>query len=502
MAVTPKLEIRQSQSLLMTPQLRQAINLLQMSNIELAELVEQELQNNPLLEKEDNTFDLPDDNTLPTIDDYNEANNHQDEEAFAPDIDYNNQFDDFGSDCEGYDFSEDNYSWEDYNQRKNKQADNDFDYFEKKLKEEKNLFEIIMEQIGLHFSSKIQQGIAIQLTQQLDAAGYFRGDIAKLAQQLNVQISEIKNILSIMKTFEPTGIFAEDLSECLKIQLQDKNRLDPYMEKLLENLPLLAEKKYKELKKICQVDDEDLIDMINDIKALNPKPASIYLHEQNSYIIPDVFVRTNKNGNYIVELNNMTLPRLLINKRYYGEIQTKDHNKKTKQYIKEKLTGASFLVKALHQRAETILKVCEEIVRCQYDFFEKGIEYLKPMILRDVAENIEMHESTVSRVTNNKYILTPRGTFELKYFFSNAAVKFDGEENTSTLSIKHKIKKLIDEEEPNNILSDDKIEEILASQGIKIARRTIAKYRESMNIPTSGQRKREKRNLLQTKAGS
>lgn len=494
MAITPKLEIRQSQSLLMTPQLRQAINLLQMSNLELGELIEGELASNPLLEKESET--AYDETPLPqTIDDYAAAGLPENEE-YAPDIDYDNQFDDSGSDREGYDAPDNDYSWSDYNESKNKSDGEDFNYFEKRLKDEKSLYLLISEQISLNFTAKIDQAIAFRLAEQLDPAGYFRGDIEHLAATLKIGKEKIKSVLSVMKSFEPSGIFAENLAECLEIQLKDKNRYDPQIAALLQNLPLLAEKKFKELKKLCRAEDEDLLSMISDLKSLNPKPAADYTHDLTTYVIPDVFVRRDKSGNYHVELNSMSLPRLLINRRYCSEIINTDAGKATKRFLKEKLGSANFLVKALHQRAVTILKVCEEIISAQRDFFEQGIEYLKPMALRDVAEKIEMHESTVSRVTANKYMHTPRGIFELKYFFSQAAATFSGDEQTSTLSIKHKIKKMIDEEKPDNILSDDKLVELLAGQGIKIARRTVTKYREAMGIATSGQRKREKRALL------
>lgn len=491
MAITPKLEIRQSQSLLMTPQLRQAINLLQMSNLELSELVEKELEANPLLERENDNSSPETDNDR-TIDDYEDLSTPEIED-FSPDIDYDNQYDDSGSDREGYENSDADYSWSDYNHSKNQNNDDDFDYFEKKLKDDKSLYRFLAEQISLIFPDKSDEAIAFTLTEFLDEAGYFRGNIKELAGRLKIGETRIKAVLEKMKNFEPSGIFAENLAECLAIQLKDQNRFDPLTEKLLANLPLLGERKYKELKKICQIDDEDLFSIISDIKALNPKPAAGFNHDITSYIIPDVFVRTNKAGDYIVELNNMSLPRVLINRRYYSEIKNSDNNKDTKRYLKEQASSAGFLVKALHQRANTILKVSEEIVRSQRDFFEHGIEHLKPMALRDVAENVEMHESTVSRVTSNKYMHTPRGLFELKYFFSQAAGSLSGDENTSTLSIKHKIKKLIEEEKPEDILSDDKLVELLAQGGIKIARRTIAKYREAMGIPASAQRKREKR---------
>ncbi len=493
MAITPKLEIRQSQSLLITPQLRQAINLLQMSNLELSELLEQELSTNPLLERESDR--LTEEISAPqTIDNYDTPPTNNAEEEFTPDIDYDSAFDDYGSDREGYELSHENYDWSDYNRAKNTNEE-DFDFFEKKLSSEKSLFRFLEEQISQNFPSKTEQAIAFNLTEQLDRAGYFRGNIKELSLRLNVKEEKINSVLKKMKNFEPSGIFAENLAECLKIQLQDQNRLDPQIQLLLDNLELLGNGKIKELKKICQASDEDFASMLADIRALNPKPAANFEHDLTTYIIPDVFVKTNKYGEYLIELNNMSLPRVLINREYFTLI--KQHaDKKTQRYLKEQLSNAGFLTKALHQRAVTILKVSEEIVKTQRDFFEKGIEYLRPMILKDIAQNIEMHESTVSRVTANKYMHTPRGIFELKYFFSQAAGTLSGDENTSTISIKHKLKKLIDEETPDNILSDDKLVEVMAADGIKIARRTITKYRESMNIPSSSQRKREKRRKI------
>lgn len=494
MAVTPKLEIRQSQSLLMTPQLRQAINLLQLSNLELGELIEHELAANPLLEKETDTS-YNDIETPQTIDDYHDTGTPETDD-YSPDIDYDNQFDDSCSDREGYDNLDTDYSWSDYNEGKSHRDNEDYDYFEKKLADDKSLYRLLSEQVGLNFSSKLDQAIAFRLIEQLDPAGYFRGSIKEIATKLNLHEEKIRSILSTLKTFEPSGIFAENLAECLAIQLKDQNRYDPLIALLLDNLELLGQRGFKELKKICQVDDEDLASMIKDIKSLNPKPAAEYTHDLTSYVIPDVFIKRNKLGNYSVELNTMSLPRILINRRYYSEIKNAAQGKETKRYLKEQISSANFLVKALHQRAVTILKVSEEIVKAQQDFFEKGIEFLKPMSLRDIAEKIEMHESTVSRVTNNKYMHTPRGLFELKYFFTQAASTFSGDDQTSTRSIKHKIKKLIDEEKTDNILSDDKLVELLALQGIKIARRTVTKYRESLGIATSSQRKRNKRQPL------
>lgn len=494
MAITPKIEIRQSQSLLMTPSLRQAINILQMSNLELNELVEKELENNPLLEKEDDRIE----NFEPeqkNIDSYDEPQTPLPEDE-SPDIDYDNQFDDdFASDREGYENGND-YDWQDYSKSKGT-AGEDFDYIEKKLSGSKSLYRFLEEQISTLFTHGKEKIIALHLTEFLDESGYFRGDIKSIAQKLNTNETEISNILSQLQTLEPSGIFATSLSQCLSIQLKDLNRYDPMIEKLLQNLELLAARKFKELKKICETNDEDLASMINDIKSLNPKPAANFAGGITGYVIPDVFVRTNKYGEYIVELNNMSLPRVLINREYYSEIKNvvaKD--KQAKRYLKEQLGNAGFLVKAMHQRAVTMLRVSEEIVKTQRDFFEHGIEHLKPMALKDIAEAVEMHESTISRVTNNKFISTPRGIFELKYFFTQAAETYTGQEGASTLSIKHKIKKLIEEEDEKDILSDDRIVELMAAQGVKIARRTVNKYRESMGIPTSAERKRIKRNKL------
>ena len=495
MALTPKIEIKQSQSLLMTPQLRQAIRLLQMNNLELNELVSEEINTNPLLESEEDRLNQAPDETLPTIDTPQGTDIKTEEIPPSNDIDYDNEFDDdFGSDRAGYDDIPTEADWKDYHQQKISNSDEDFDFFEQKLSAQKSLYSFLEEQISQKFTTPKERLIASRMMEFLDGAGYFRGNLTEISAKLNMPRTALQKILTSLQSCEPSGIFATSVAECLKIQLQDKDRYDPYMAFLLDHLDLVAEKKYKELKKAGGFSDEDLADMLREIKSLNPKPAADYDFDLTSYIIPDVFVRTNKYGEYLIELNSKSLPRILINQDYYREIKSYGSKDKSAQkYLKEKLSSANFLIKALHQRATTILRVSEEIVRFQRDFFEKGIDYLKPMLLRDVAERLEMHESTVSRVTNQKYMHTPRGLFELKYFFSSAAASYTGDENTSVTAIKHKIKQFIEEEKPQQILSDDMIVELLARQGIKIARRTVAKYREGMKIPTSAQRKKEKR---------
>lgn len=487
MAISPRLEIKQSQSLLMTQQLKQAINLLQLNNIELNEFIEHELERNPLLEKEDEYLSSLDKNEVTTIDDLS-ANSPETSEDFSADFDYEQTFDDYGSDNEGYQH-ENNLDWYDHNSNKDhRNTDPDFDYFQQKLSSTPSLYHHLDEQIGINFPNSVDKIIAHRLTENLDSAGYFRGNIVDIAQQLKCSPEKINNILTKMQQFEPSGIFASNLSECLKIQLQDINRYDPAIAILLDNLPLLAERKFKELQAKCSVNFEDLMSMISDIKSLNPKPASIFDYDINSYIIPDVFVRRKKDRTYHLELNPSSLPKVLINHRYFSELSNSD--KTAKRFLKEHLSSANFLIRALHQRATTLLRVSEELVRTQQDFFDYGIEKLKPLALKDIAYNLEMHESTISRITTNKYMHTPNGIFELKFFFSAAANSYIGQEDISTISIKHKIKQLITKEDKDNILSDDKISELLASEGIKVARRTVAKYREALNIPSSTERKR------------
>ena len=489
MALTPKLEIRQSQSLLLTPRLRQAISLLQMNNLELNEAVEQELRGNPLLEREDDRLADTEDDFAPTIDDIGQTPEETAAEEMLPDIDAAAEFDDFGSDSEGYEAFE-TADWADYNQNKTRRGDDDaFDYFEKKLAGEKSLYDLLDEQINLAFTRASDRLLAGILSENLDAAGYFRGNLAELAARLKTSPERLNDILGRLKQFEPSGIFAENLAECLKIQLADGGNLTPKFDTLLDNLPLLAERKFKELSTLCGCTPAQITAAAALIKTLNPKPAAAFADNRATYIIPDVFVKRNRRGEYRVELNDMTLPRLLINRGYYAELRK---DKSAARYLKENLSHANFLIKALHQRATTILRVAEEIVLRQYHFFEKGIEHLRPMTLKDVAGALSLSESTVSRVTTGKYLEAPNGMFELKYFFSAAAGSYIGDD-TSTTVIRHKIKTLIDNEDPHHILSDDKIVELLEQDGVKIARRTVTKYREALGIPTSGQRKRAKR---------
>ncbi len=294
-----------------------------------------------------------------------------------------------------------------------------------------------------------------------------------------------------MMRFDPPGLFARDLRECLAAQLADKNRLDPAMDALLDNLELLARRDLRALMSVCGVDSEDLADMIGEIRALDPKPGAGWDDGPLQQVIPDVLMRALPNGEWLLELNPETMPRVLVNESYHARVSARA-GREEKSFLGENLSSANWLVKSLQQRANTILKVAAEIVRQQDGFFRQGIGYLRPLILRDVAGAVEMHESTVSRVTANKYIATPRGVFELKYFFTTALAATGGGESHSAEAVRHRIRALVGAEDPEDVLSDDAIVSALRAEGVDIARRTVAKYREALRIPSSVQRKREK----------
>jgi RNA polymerase sigma-54 factor len=294
-----------------------------------------------------------------------------------------------------------------------------------------------------------------------------------------------------MMRFDPVGLFALDLRECLAAQLAERNRLDPAMQTLLDNLELLAKRENKRLMALCGVDAEDLTDMIAEIRALDPKPGATWDTTPPQLVVPDLLMRQLPDGSWIIELNPETMPRVLVNERFYAKIAPQA-KKDDKVFLTERMASANWLVKSLLQRAQTILKVSAEIIRQQDAFLQFGVGYLRPLILRDIAAAVELHESTVSRVTSNKYIATPRGTFELKYFFTTAINGTNGGDAHSAEAVRFRIRGMIDQEPPQETLSDDAIVAVLRHEGIELARRTVAKYRESLRIPNSVQRRREK----------
>jgi RNA polymerase sigma-54 factor len=348
----------------------------------------------------------------------------------------------------------------------------------------------LLAQLSLDIAEPVDRVIGSHLVDLVDDAGYLQGDLTEVAQRLECDLAQVEATLARLQRFDPPGVFARNLAECLTLQLKDRNRFDPAMQTLLANLPLLANRDGATLMRLCGVDAEDLAEMVAEIKALNPKPGLAFDTTDVQPVVPDVTVRPQGDG-WAIELNGETLPRVLINNRYYSEISGSARGKADKDYLAERYQQANWLVKALHQRATTSRKVATEIVRQQEGFFRHGVRHLKPLVLRDVAEAISMHESTVSRVTSNKYMATPRGIYELKYFFTSSIAATDGGDALSAEAVRFRIKALI-LAEGDDVLSDERIVDILVKEGIDIARRTVAKYREAMHIPSSVQRRRER----------
>jgi RNA polymerase sigma-54 factor len=486
MAMSPKLEMRQGQSLVMTPQLQQAIKLLQLSNMELAEFVEGELERNPLLEREEAPVE-----DAGERDAASEAISFDDNPGGAAEQSLDADIESLHPDLSGADRMDAGAApLQDWSQAGSGKSFDELPELEDTLTSDKSLSEHLDDQLSASGVTPVQRMIGAALIDGVDEWGYFRGDTLDVAMTLGCGEADVIAVLEIMKGFEPVGVMARDLAECLTLQLKDRGRFDPAMAALVANLDLLAKRQMERLEVACGVDREDLEDMIAEIRALTPKPGAGFGAGVAQTVVPDVYVRMAPDGAWVVELNSDTLPRLLMNARYYAEVSRVAKNEADKQFVTECASNASWLIKSLDQRARTILKVAREIVRQQDAFFVHGVQHLRPLNLKTVAAAIEMHESTVSRVTTNKYIATPRGLFELKYFFTAAIQAADGGEAHSAEAVRHRIRTLIDGEQPEEILSDDRIVEILREMGVDIARRTVAKYRESLRIPSSVERKR------------
>jgi RNA polymerase sigma-54 factor len=501
MALTQRLQLRQSQALVMTPQLMQAIKLLQLSNLDLTAYVEAELERNPLLDRgmEDGPAAGEADGTQPSdnaaADDATwntsgaEPNGHAIEERLDARVE-----DVFPDEAEpirprpadgpaGYS------EWAGVGPGGRDDGEYNLEAF---VPAETTLADWLREQLTLAVVEPAQRMIGQYLIDLVDEAGYLGGDLAAAAEKLGTGVREVEAVLAILQGFDPPGVCARDLAECLALQLKERDRFDPAMQALIARLDLVAKRDFAALKKICAVGDEDLADMIAEIRRLNPKPGLAFGSAIVQPIVPDVFVRPAPDGAWIVELNSDTLPKVLVNQSYYAEVSATARRDAEKSYLAECLQSATWLVRALDQRARTILKVANEIVRQQDGFFARGVEHLRPLNLKTVAEAIGMHESTVSRVTANKYMATSRGIFELKYFFTSAIAAAHGGEAHSAEAVRHRIKQLIDAETAADVLSDDTIVDKLREAGIDIARRTVAKYREALRIPSSVQRRREK----------
>ena len=506
MALTQRLEMRQSHALVMTPQLMQAIKLLELSNLELTTYVENELERNPLLEQAgepggvaaEPASDTPTEGAPSGWDNGNPSGEGKLERPIAglddiPPADANAA----ASRSNGRDtprYSE----WAGVGPGGRDGEDYNLEAF---VAAETKLSDHLSEQLSLAVIDPARRMIGQYLIDLMDDAGYLSGDLATVAEKLGASGAEVEAVLSILHGFDPPGVGARNLAECLSLQLKERDRFDPAMRTLVEHLDLLARREFASLRKLCGVSEEDLADMIAEVRALNPKPGLAFGSVTVQPIVPDVFVRSGPDGGYVIELNSDTLPKVLVNQEYHAEIIRSAKSDKDRSYVADCLQTATWLVRALDQRAKTILKVATEIVRQQDGFFAHGVQHLRPLNLRTVADAISMHESTVSRVTANKYMATSRGIFELKYFFTSAIAAADGGEAHSAEAVRHRIRQLINEEPAEHVLSDDTIVERLRAIGIDIARRTVAKYRESMRIPSSVQRRREKQSTLSAPFG-
>jgi len=499
MALTQRLLIRQSQALVMTPQLMQAIKLLQLSNLDLVAYVEGELERNPLLDRSaDEPEPVGETETAPAAnggadgEEWGERENATVPGTPEPHIDsgVDDAFPDEGY-SGGLRSAEGPAGYSQWASVGGGRADGDYN-LEAYVPAETTLADWLRQQLVIAVPEPARRMIGQYLIDLVDEAGYLSADLASVAAKLGTSVNEAEAVLAILQSFDPTGICARDLAECLALQLKERNRFDPAMQALILRLDLVAKRDFAALKKLCGVGDEDLAEMIAEIRHLNPKPGLGFGSTLVQPIVPDVFVRPGPDGGWIVELNSDTLPKVLVNQTYYAEVSAAARRETEKTYLAECLQNATWLVRALDQRARTILKVANEIVRQQDGFFAHGVERLRPLNLKTVAEAIGMHESTVSRVTANKYMATSRGIFELKYFFTSAIAAAHGGEAHSAEAVRHRIKQLIDAESAADVLSDDTIVDKLRVAGIDIARRTVAKYREAMRIPSSVQRRREK----------
>lgn len=484
----------------MTPQLRQAIKLLQFSNVEVAAFVEEELERNPLLERDERAeppieraavdqlrsgADAPDATgfedapQLPDSADLARSDTLIADHAAPLDNEYGETYDPGGA-SDGAtmgkggsaDFDDGGLSIDDF------------------AESSKTLREHLSEQVRLSFFDPQERMIGAALVALLEPSGRLPVAPEDIARTLGIDLAKVESVRARMMRFDPTGMFARDLRECLMVQLAERNRLDPAMQALLDNLELLARRDNKQLMQVCGVDSADLTDMIAELKRLDPKPGAMFDAAPMRPVVPDLLMRATPDGGWILELNPETLPRVLVNQTLTAKVLPRAA-KEEKVYLAERLQTANWLVKSLQQRAQTILKVASEIVRQQDAFFRHGVGFLRPLILRDIAAAVELHESTVSRVTSNKYIATPRGIFELKYFFTTAIAGTSGESHSAE-AVRHRIREMVARETADDVLSDDAIVAILKREGVDIARRTVAKYRDALRIPSSVQRKREK----------
>jgi RNA polymerase sigma-54 factor len=482
MGLGPRIDLRVSQQLVMTQQLQQAIKLLALSNLEIEAVIAEELAKNPLLE------------ARPGEGATGEAVIVRQDSEFGDEAADPSGSDELIAKLGGADDSPVDMDWREAALEIDSFADVgggsgseeafDFDRLEGG---EAGLAEHLMAQ--LQGTGGTIGRLAEAIVHELEETGYLETQLRLIAEECEAKLDEAEKALALVQSLDPPGVAARSLEECIALQAKAADRYDPAMARLIANLDLLAKGRMADLRRICGVDEEDLADMVRELRAYDPKPGCRFVSKEPEAITPDVFVRKSKGG-WLVELNNAALPKVLVNRRYYAELKAGPQDKRSKAWLSECLAEANWLVKALDQRARTIVKVATEILKQQQGFFEQGVSALKPLTLAKVAEAIEMHESTVSRVTSNKYLACDRGMFELKYFFGSG-VSSEGGEGAAAEAVKAAIKALIDSE--SDILSDDAIAGLLKDRGMDVARRTVVKYREAMGIGSSIQRRRQRK---------
>lgn len=504
MSLSQRMELRQGQSLVMTPQLLQAIKLLQLSHLDLVAYVDAELERNPLLERVEEAEgvreapapepeaalagDWAGESLAPERSEIEARLDTSLENVFSPDGAG------VGPGVEAQAFAEGDRLalspvWS--GAGSGGSFDGEEPDFAASLTREASLHDHLAAQLDLAIADPRARLIGRFLIDAIDEAGYLAESLAAIAERLDAEEAEVERVLRVVQTFDPSGVGARDLAECLAIQLAERDRLDPAMRALLTRLDLLAKRDLAALRRLACVDEEDLAEMIAEIRALEPKPGRAFGGGPVEVLVPDVFVRPAADGSWHVDLNPDTLPRVLMNQTYYTRVARAARTEQERAFVSDCLQTANWLTRSLDQRAKTILKVASEIVRLQDGFFAHGVAHLRPLNLKTVADAIGMHESTVSRVTSNKSIGTSRGVFEMKYFFT-AAIAGTGGDQHSSEAVRHRIRQLVDAESPKSVLSDDQLVRILRGEGIDIARRTVAKYRESLRIPSSIERRREK----------
>ena len=490
MSLAPRLDLRQTQSLVMTPQLQQAIKLLALSNLELETHIATTLEANPLVELGEVSFEegpaaTAVEHAEPSADDVGNLEQALDIDPAAVDHDGERadpqlglQFAKAGRDDAGGGPSGDPEG---------------ATYREQAANADVGLAQHLSDQLPGYAHDAREAMIASRIIHELEDTGYLCTELASLAQELGVPLAEAERALALVQSLDPAGVGARTLRECLVLQAKDADRYDPCMARLIDNLDLVADGGFVRLKRLCDVDDEDLAQMLAELRGYDPKPGCRYCVDGDTTIVPDLLVTKSQDGAWDVRINEASLPRLIVNHEYYVTLRKGCADRRQRAWLDEQLSQANWLTKALDQRQKTILKTAAAILQHQSGFLEHGVGALRILTLREIAETIDMHESTVSRVTNNKYLHCPRGTFELKYFFSSGVATTGADGGTSAAAVKARIKALTDAEGGANILSDDSLVDRLQSEGIDIARRTVAKYREAMGIGSSVQRRRQKK---------